>query len=735
MPDKKVFKNPHNTAGLDHAQVPFWFLNDDLQPDELRRQLALMRDAGVKSAILHARSGFIGDYLDDKWFADIGAVVEDQRAHGGQVWLYDEFNWPSGTCNQTLTRDEDLREQYLEFSTLRLQPGEAYERNGHSTGAVSICAFEEGREEPESLLGERAFNIGYTSVGGADIVEVRVKIDPYRSGGAESINYLDARATRAFLDSTHEHYLERFGGDFGKTIHAFFNDETRLVNAYPWCDGFAEAFKARKGYDILPLLGCLVREGDFAGRVRCDYFDTVAHLYQTQYFKVIDDWCREHGVATVAHLLGEETLAGQVRYSGDYMRQTRYLQWPGIDHLGPGIGSHNAKFGASAARNYGRENLSCEVYAGCGWDMSYETFVRMATWLMQQGVQVIINHGFFYSDREERRGDWPPSQFFQWKHWDRMPEYNAMVRRLNHCLSGGRWECEALLYLPLESFWLHYQSDTAFKHGYFEKGPKIQNERAAFIDRQLQLVMSGLQDANVDFNVLNSDALENFEVREGRIHNKLNGESYPVLVLPLAEAAPLPLLELAQRLAAQGGRVIALDCLPRLATRREDDARLAEIVREMAGTGQLPLLPVQDIAGLAATITAAAPPPVEIIEGVKTGRHTAPCYGDVIADPYLHGDASLGDFTIPATLPGGEDLEGVAFTRYIKDGKRITCFANYNAAPEDITVRVQTGETPEVWDPVTGEIAPVQVAAQRCGECDVRLRLPPGQAVLLVAGL
>ena len=48
MLKKSDFMHPKGVKALDGAQVPFWFWNDTLEDGELKRQAALMYDAGIK---------------------------------------------------------------------------------------------------------------------------------------------------------------------------------------------------------------------------------------------------------------------------------------------------------------------------------------------------------------------------------------------------------------------------------------------------------------------------------------------------------------------------------------------------------------------------------------------------------------------------------------------------------------------------------------------------------------
>ena len=46
--------------------VPFWSWNDKLEPDELRRQIGAMQDAGMGGFFMHARGGLETEYLSEE---------------------------------------------------------------------------------------------------------------------------------------------------------------------------------------------------------------------------------------------------------------------------------------------------------------------------------------------------------------------------------------------------------------------------------------------------------------------------------------------------------------------------------------------------------------------------------------------------------------------------------------------------------------------------------------------
>lgn len=119
--NKSDFLNPRDCKALDQAQTPFWFWNDKLEDEEILRQLKLMTEAGITCSAPHARSGYVGDYMTEEWFRRIQTVLDYKKAHDEPVWIYDEFNWPAGSCNGAVSRDEQLLltgllEQNIDFT-------------------------------------------------------------------------------------------------------------------------------------------------------------------------------------------------------------------------------------------------------------------------------------------------------------------------------------------------------------------------------------------------------------------------------------------------------------------------------------------------------------------------------------------------------------------------------------------------------------------------------------------
>ena len=87
--ERNIWNDPISDPDLDEAEVPLWFWNDKLETDELIRQLKMKTDIGVKCTNPHARTnngdGFIGGYLNDEWFNNIGTVVSYKKKQIGRA--------------------------------------------------------------------------------------------------------------------------------------------------------------------------------------------------------------------------------------------------------------------------------------------------------------------------------------------------------------------------------------------------------------------------------------------------------------------------------------------------------------------------------------------------------------------------------------------------------------------------------------------------------------------------
>ena len=72
--DASAFREPNRDFGI----LPFWFLNGELDPDEMRFQLRELRDKGMHGVVFHGRYGLELPYLS--------ASASGWRRRTGWAW-------------------------------------------------------------------------------------------------------------------------------------------------------------------------------------------------------------------------------------------------------------------------------------------------------------------------------------------------------------------------------------------------------------------------------------------------------------------------------------------------------------------------------------------------------------------------------------------------------------------------------------------------------------------------
>lgn len=657
--DREYFKNPKGKP--EYSSGCFWFWNDKIEEKEMLRQQSLMAENGVGMPMIHSRFGREIDYMGEQWMQLVKASLAYSKKTGQKVWLYDEDNWPSGTCSKSVTKEERFREHFLRCDKVNASDRKAFFKNIRNEQILEIWNSD-GSEvlwTADKALEENSLD---TNI---DIKVVYWEIKPYNEGGRSCVDYLNPEAIACFLEKTHKTYKSNLENELFELVEGFFMDETRFYYCYPWTLKFPQEFEKRKGYSILGNLIKLFGDG-VRTTEELDYLDVAAQLYKEATFWQVYHWCEKNHVLSAAHLLGEETLAAQTRFEIDLMRQYEAMHVPGLDHLGKGIGSLDARFVVSAARNYGKNRICCEAFGASGEDTSIEDVIRVSNWLLQQGVNMLIAHGYYYSTRGERKNDFPPSYFFQFKDWDKMRAYNEMASRMMQLNSDGKFWGNILVYYPIETFWKYYRPDPWEKTGFGENGSRIIPKKAAQIDHEYQIFLNLLEDLNVPYQIITNDSMKNYQIKKEKWVNSLNQESFHTIVFFDAEIIPSATKERLEEFSKNGGSIFHYNSAIDSAESKK-------------------FLDVEELANACAKITDIG---IEVLEGTKRCQHNLPAYPDHLIDPYIHN---------------GEDLYGVGISRYDKAEYRIYNFTNYNLREEKITVKLKDVKHIELWNPENGE--------------------------------
>ena len=134
---------------------------------------------------------------------------------------------------------------------------------------------------------------------------------------------------------THEVYKQAIGAEFGKTVLGFFGDETDYNGFIPWTPKLLEEFQKQKGYDLKPYIPLFFmgKLTDEAQRAKADYYDVWSGMFAKNFFDVEADWAAKNNMEDLRHVGASSVPLYLIRNEGDFFRDMRHVQVPGIDNL------------------------------------------------------------------------------------------------------------------------------------------------------------------------------------------------------------------------------------------------------------------------------------------------------------------------------------------------------------------------------------------------------------------
>lgn len=417
-----------------YESIPFWSWNDELEPEELRRQIRQMKAAGIGGFFMHARGGLTTEYLGEKWFEATAACIDEAKRQGMDAWCYDENGWPSGFAGMKLLQDPANWAHFLVCETRA-----EYDESALASYIVEGSAL---RRVRGPVAGQQAY------------------ITVYDKTNSSVVDILNPRIVRKFIEETHEKYYAHFGADFGSPMQGFFTDEPqyfRWDTAYSPC--IMPEYRAVYGRDLLDELGALFVSCDQAGGVRHRYWHLMNVLYTESFAHQIFDWCDAHHCKLTGHSIEESSLFGQMMCCGGIMPFYQYEHTPGIDWLGRRISSElSPRQVSSVAQQLGKKHVLTETFACAGWDVSPRELKRIAEWQYVNGVNQMCQHLYPYSIRGQRKRDYPAfySPHNTWTKPEDFRHFNDYFTALGYLLAESTEEARVAVLHPIHAAYLTF---------------------------------------------------------------------------------------------------------------------------------------------------------------------------------------------------------------------------------------------------------------------------------------
>lgn len=569
-----------------YTQVPFWFWNGPLDPNQFRRQLRQMASQGVYAAMPHPRFGMDRrEYLEEPYWRAMGATLDEADRLGMKIWLYDEYNWPSGGAGGRVTDGhpelyprgldyyrQDFNDGPRTISITNPKPTETRMERFEKIVGGSIKAKDTpvNAYEPWGKITADGSGItGSVPEGQWNLLVFFQCIgrnpSPLDHGSNSMTDYLSEEPAKRFLALTHEEYFERFGNHFGGTIPAIFTDEssTTSPSPFPWTELFPERFKVRRGADIMgELPGLLDPDSDKAAETRLRYWQTVTDLFEEGFIGHIESWCRGHNIKLVGHIY-EENIRSYA-HAAQLMTILRRMDMPGFDALGPRCPAHNAKAAISVAHLEGKQEALCECMglAG-GWNCTLEMLRTGYNGLGVLGVSRFVPHAFFQT-LDNPRVECPPSFFCNnpyWKYYRKIADLSARLSYFNHL---GRHVAPCAVYYPIESLWADSvggkgQNVLPWQHR--TEGNADASRTCKVFDDLVDYLFSHRWDLDVVDDHLLAESSIQSDTKAANLH--IGSEEFRVLIVPPVTAIGAQALEAIDRFVQEGGEVVWTERMPR----------------------------------------------------------------------------------------------------------------------------------------------------------------------------
>ena len=479
-------------------------------------------------------------------------------------------------------------------------------------------------------------------------------------------------------------------------------ESVEVDNQMDWTDSLVAEFRQRRGYDPLPYLPALKGQSfadpQITARFQHDYHKTVSDLWIDGHYRASSEFLNRYGMQLVA----EAGHGGEPR--------TEPLRACGVVDIPRGEFWNGKQFWvvkevASAAHIYGRQLVDAESFTGWrSWQDGPLEYKRLADTAFCDGLNRITFHTFAHTPPQ---GGVPGNIYHAGEHfnvnstwWPKAAPMLSYFSRCCYLLQQG---------LPVADVCFYYGDDAPNLVATRRIGPdskRVDGATCAHCGRPNPAPADALG-SGYDYDVINSDVIENrMEFKNGRLVLP-HGVSYEVIVLPERTDIPLPVLTKLATLVRDGATLLGPK--PERDTSLADYPRCDDQVKAIA----------------------------ERIWGPgKVGEKSEHAYGKgrVIADrkrvrEILQQRGIGPDFAYSS--PGTPaDLDYIHRRTQDSDIYFVTN-TQMEYAEADCTFRV-TPRLPHLWDPDTAEIKPCTEYARVPGGMKLKLRLPPAGSVFVV---
>ena len=651
---------------------------------------------------------FNQQYLkDESEFEVLKRVYMSAVEREMNVWIYDEYQWPSGKAyGQVLDGHDEYEATGIKHKTLSGNGGTVSYALDASNREIRVMEAILKDDDGERTLTLKDNTIEAVSAKGAWTLDIYVL--QYTFTGEEDrtnfeklrdVDLLNKNAVARFIELTHEHYKSSFGDQFDM-IDAFFTDEPQLGNRdredyAVWTDGLDVLFKETYGYD-LPIHAIFKGDDDASCLARMQYYALVSSLFKSSYIDQISDWCIANGVNSSGHLLFEENMNDQVEiYGGNFLQIIGGMTIPGADilwvdpaHLmsNGNVGTYmGLRYVTSGAKNAGRDRIMLEYNPSA---VKTEEFSKDVMGSSLGGVTLTRLFGTTEYTMINPQNDYRT---------DEINLLNNYVGRLNTLLADTKEAGDVAIFYPIATVQALHNADSVHSSAYGDASDQAVKLNNDYADLCKQLLT-----AQVLYTVIDDESICAAEIStDGRL--LIGNGAYRVLILAYADYISA---EAAEKLAAfceAGGTVVFVSDAPSKSLDGKGDDRVAAAMAAMSEQpsykiNRIPKMCI-DVANMSNNILS--------IGTCKGAAKTDILYGDFMDDGHdlsYFANSSAAEATLSLTFRDGYDGAYTVYYPYsgnIESGSGNKISLSVPAYQAVIIMREDdnTADAPVVGDP------------------------------------
>ena len=574
-----------------------WVLNGEITEAEIKRFLAAFKEQGIFEVFIQAGYGITHDYLSDEFFSVIKLAVVEAKRLKMRVWICDEYNSPSGSAGGKLLREGNwAKSKVISQKKLEVKENEtvsvtvekfvvAHFKDVNGVKDVSDVVAIERAENGEKITFENKGKSGelfviYRHI--QDEISEASKWCKYATYESGSLDVFNEDATDKFIEYTYEKYKKAVGGEFGKTVRGIFNSkpsfsvfEDTSKGFLPWSERFADLFKIKNCYDILPKLYHLFEneKTEEELKVKRDYKDTLGELFRANYLKRVSDWAKKNNLEFASYLPNEEFLTAHAEQFGGFLEAQRFLTVPTIDssYLGEELNSERFFIAPvmldSAAHWLKKSKTLCKAYMGKNWNLSLKDMKRVANRLLMSGVTTLMLSNAYYSldgMKKELKQNSKPSHGpnnLLFSNYGLLSEY---ISHLCAIVANSEKSASVLVLYPETTAKITGEAKYVENYSPFIK--KINESSLRFNeDATVAAVINALITEKVSFEIAFEELFKNSRTDNGKIYFKLNGEEtapYDTVIIPSAKYLRKTTADILTRFIKEGGRTVLVNGVP-----------------------------------------------------------------------------------------------------------------------------------------------------------------------------